>query len=177
MVRFVPYTNKDNGSEYWTLNKLVQRFYTSRFNRDPYHEPTEGEDIDNSKRYRMYGKEDVRELLELFFQYFQWVIVEENVSRVYLSEDISLIRESILPRVKPATQVDAICAGGDVKIGDYYVTPGKYTWKMWVQGDTFKKLKELSTNDPQMVKLRKELALTAKEKNDAKRDVKNESSK
>lgn len=173
----MPYINKDNGSEYWTLYKMVKRFYTSRFNRDPYREPIEGEDIDNSTRYRVYGMTAVRELLEIFIQYFQWVIIEENVSKVYLSDDLVLIRESILPRVKPATQVDVFCASGEVKDGDYYVTPGKYTWKMWVQGDTFKGLKELSLKDPQMERLRKELAPIAEEKNNAKRNTKNKSSK
>ena len=161
---------------YWSLKNLVHRFYTSRFNREPDCDLAEGEDIDNSRKFRMYNKGEVLELLELFCDFFQWVIVEENISKVYLSKDIYLIRESILPRVKRATQVDCICVGGDLNIGDYYVTHGKYTWKMWIGGDVYKRLKELASKDPQMIELRKEFDVIAEEKNSAKQDIKNEPS-
>ena len=152
----MPQINKKNNSQYWTLNTLVDRFYTSRFNRDNMHCLNAGEDIDNSRAYRVYNKGDVKELIQLFTDYLAWVINAENVSKIRLSEDIALIRETKTPKLKRANIVDEIITNGRVKAGQLYVTNGKYAWTMFLSGDTYEKMTELTTKDPELARLREE---------------------
>ena len=157
--------NQKNGSKYFTLNRLVDRFFKSRFNRDNLHDAAEGEDVNNSKLYRLYNKQDLLDISQLFAEFFEWVLNEENISRLYISNDLTLIRESTLPRVKYATPVDEMQLPGECKAGEYYITRGRYIWRMWVEGETFEKMKELSRRDPEFIKIREELIPEMEEKN------------
>lgn len=157
--------NKKNGSMYVTRNHLVDMFYVSRFNRDNLHDLVEGEDIDNSRHYRLYNKSDVKELMSLFFSFFEWVINAKNLSKIYLTDDITLIRESTLPRVKYATMVDEQHMPDECRAGEYYITRGRYIWRLWIEGETFQKMKELYSVDPEFIKLREDLIPEMEEKN------------
>lgn len=158
--------NKKNGSRYVTLSQLVDMFYVSRFNRDNLHGLDEGEDIDNSRKHRIYNKSDVKELMEIFFEFFEWAVNEKNIGKIYMTKNISFIRNSIMPRLKYATKMDEICLyGGGCKAGEYYITNGRYTWQMYVEGDMYQKMKELWEKDPEFVQKKKELIPELEEKN------------
>lgn len=157
--------NPKNGSKYITLIQLIDMFYVSHFNRDNMHDLAEGEDIDDSHLYRIYNKSDVKELMALFFQFFEWAINEKNIGKVYLTKDITLVRESTLPRVKYATVIDEQHLPGECKAGEYYITRGRYVWRLWIDGETFSKMKELQSRDPEFAKLREDLIPEMEEKN------------
>lgn len=158
-------TSKKNGSKYITLSKLVDMFYVSHFNRDNLHDLLDGEEYDNSRKYRLYNKVDVKELVDLFLEFFEWAINAKNISKIYLTRDITLIRESTLPRIKYATEMDVACTPDDCKVGEYYITRGKYMWRLWIEGDTFQKMKELWQKDPEFINKREELTPELEEKN------------
>lgn len=155
---------KKNGSVYITLNTLIDMFYVSRFNRDPMHDPGEGEDIDNSYKHRIYNKGDLKELMVLFMSFFEKAINDRNIGKIYLTKDITLIRESSLPRIKYANTMDEMYQP-NCKAGEYYITQGRYVWHMWLEGETFEKMREISSNDPEFVKKRQELIPVLEEKN------------
>lgn len=158
-------TTKKNGSIYITLNKLVDMFYVSRFNRDNLHDPAEGEDIDNSYKYRIYNKKDVKEMLAIFAEFFGWAINEKNISKLYITKDITLYRESVPPKIKYATKMDEVFKHGEVKAGDYYLTPGKYMWRLWIEGDTLDRMRELQESDSEFIRIKEELTPEMEEKN------------
>ena len=169
-VRFVPrpsYGNRSqkNGSLFLTTKQLTNMFYKSRFNRDNLHDLVPGEDIDDSYHYRIYNKTDLIELMALFCEFFEWAINAKNISKVYVTKDLTLERETVLPRVKYATPVDEQHTHGECKAGEYYVTPGRYMWKLWVDGDTFQKMKALQKKDPEILKIREQLIPEMEEKN------------
>lgn len=157
--------NPNSGARYVTLNQLVDMFYVSRFNRDNMHDLAEGENIDDSHKYRLYAKKDLKELIPLFVDFFQWVINEKNLGRIYLTDDIKLIRESTMPRLKYATGFDEQYDPTQCKAGEWYVTNGRYVWRLWIEGDTFKKMKELWMKDPEFIKKRAELRPEMEERN------------
>ena len=140
-------------------------FYTSRFNRDNLHDPAEGEDIDNSYKYRIYNKSDIKELMTHFLPFFEWAINAKNLSRIYLTDDITLIREATPPRIKYATTMDEKYAPGQCKAGEYYITNGRYSWKMWVEGETFERMRDLWMEDPEYTEIRDKLIPEMEEKN------------
>lgn len=148
-----------------TVNMLVDMFYTSRFNRDNKHDPAEGEDINNSRKYRLYNKKDVKELLALFCEFFQEALVEENLGKVYITDDLTLVRDATMPRPKYATTFDENYNPELCKAGEWYVTTGRYNWKLYVDGDTFKKLRQLWLKDPVLIEKREELKPVVEEKN------------
>ena len=160
----------DNGAKKWTLNSLVDRFYTSRFNRDNLHDPAEGEDIDNSRLYRLYNKSDVKELMHIFFEYFEWVVSEENLCKVYLTKNMSFIRETRLPTVKRANIVDEIRSPNRAKAGELYVTRGKYLWTIYFSGEPHEKQRELQFSDPEFIAKYEEL----QKKVDERKKIENE---
>lgn len=158
--------SKKNGSRYVTLSQLVDMFYVSRFNRDNLHGLDEGEDIDNSRKHRVYNKSDVKELMIVFMEFFEWVVNEKNLGKIYLSDNVTLVRESTPPRIKYATKMDELCKPeGGCKAGEYYVTCGRYVWQMWLEGDAFKKMKELWMKDPEFTDIREKLIPEMEEKN------------
>lgn len=161
----MPKTNKNNGSRYFTLNSLVDRFYTSRFNRDNKHGLSEGEDIDNSKIHRIYNKGDVKDLLHSFFDFFEWVINAENISKVYLTRNLLLERESKMPTVRRANIVDELRSPNRAKAGELYVTRGKYIWTLWLSGDAYEKMRELQHKDPEYMAKYAELQKSVDERN------------
>lgn len=159
-------TSKKNGSKYLSLSQIVDGFYPSRFNRDNLCDPDKGEDIDNSIKHRLYNKKDVKELMGLLAQYFEWAINTKNISRVYLTDNIMLIRDSKLPRIKYATDIDVKCLGEDkCKPGEYYITDGNYAWSMWLTGDAYKAMQALRDSDPEFIQVKKELQPLLEEKN------------
>ena len=157
--------SKKNGSRFITLSQLVDMFYVSRFNRDNLHDLVEGEDIDNSRKYRIFNKADVKELMEVFCDFFEWVINAKNIGKIYITKDISLVRESTLPRLKYATGMDEVYLPNECKAGEYYITHGRYMWRLWIEGDTFQKMKELWMKDPEFLKTREELTPEMEERN------------
>ena len=132
-----------SGSRSITINKLVDMFYTSKFNRDNLHDPAEGEDINNSRKYRLYNKKDVKELMSLFCEFFQYALIEENLAKIYITKDITLVRDTTMPRLKYANGFDEQYNPELCKAGEWYVTNGRYNWKLWIEGDTFKALREI----------------------------------
>ena len=160
-----PSINKKNGSQYWFLNRLIDRFYTSRFNRDSLCGLEEGEDIDNSRKNRLYNKSDVKEVLELFFKYLEWVIPEENIGKIYLSDCIEIERCPSLPRIKKANIVDVIMSNNRAKEGELYITYGKYNWRLNVTGEMFDRLREVQEKDPEFIERREELQKALDERN------------
>lgn len=166
----MPKTNKKNGSQYWTLNNLVDKFYTSKFNRDNMHDPAPGEDINDSRLYRIYNKSDVKDLIHLLADYFEWAIGEENVSKLYITDNITLERETRLPTVRRANIVDELRSPervktGEIKAGKLYVTRGKYAWVMNLTGGTFQKMRELQYKDPEFIEKYEELQKSVDERN------------
>ena len=168
----MPKQNKKNGSQYWTLNSLVDRFYTSRFNRDNMHDPAEGEDIDNSRMYRIYNKSSIKELLHTFFDFFEWVINEENLGRIYLSENMTLMRESKMPQIRRANIVDVLRSPDRAKEGELYVTRGKYIWTLFLSGNAFSRMRELQFRDPEFKEKYDELEIEAAERNKMEKERK-----
>lgn len=158
-------TNKNNGSKYWTLGELADRFYTSRFNHDEMHDWGEDEDIDNSRQHRLYNKGDTKNLIKKFAAYFEWVLCEENLSRIYITDNITLIRESKLPKVRRANRTDVIRRKGDVKAGEYYVTQGKYSWLMWTKGELMDRMREVQAKDPEFIERVEIKKIEAEERN------------
>lgn len=157
-----------------TMGKLVDMYFVSRFNRDNLHDPAEGEDIDNSRLHRIYNKKDIKELMSSFCEFFEWVINEKDISKIYISKNMSLIRESSPPRLKYATKFDEICTNNQCKAGEYYITNGRYNWKLWVEGETFEKMKNLWMRDPEFIRMREELVPEMEEKNkNARKDNNN----
>lgn len=170
MVRFVPlsengYQNKKNGSQYWYLNRMIDRFYCSRFNRDNLHGLAEGEDIDNSRSHRLYNKADIKELVHKFFDFMEWVIPEENLGKIYLSDNMTLVREPKLPMIRRANIVDVIKTKGLRKEREQYVTNGRYIWTLEVTGPMWDKLRELQEKDPEFIARREELQKKVEERN------------
>lgn len=157
--------SKKNGSKYWTLNRLVDRFYYSRFNRDNLHDPAEGEDINNSRSHRLFNKTDIKELLHLFFDYMEWAIPEENLSRIYLTDNMMLERTSRLPTVRRANIVDEIKTKGEKKSGELYVTYGRYIWTVEMTGDLWERQREVQAKDPEFIAKREELQKSVEERN------------
>lgn len=164
-MKFVPKSNKKNGSQYWTLNALVDRFYTSRFNRDNMHDPAVGEDIDNSRLYRIYNKRDVKELLHIFFDFFEWVINEENLGKIYLTDNLTLVRESKMPTIRRANIVDVLRSPDRAKEGELYVSRGKYLWTLFFSGEAFSRMRDLQFQDPEFKERYDSLEKEANERN------------
>lgn len=156
---------RKNGSQYITLNKLVDMFYTSRFNRDNMHDVAEGEDIDNSIKHRIYNKKDVKEMLAIFAEFFEWAINSKNISKLYITKNITLYRESVPPKIKYATKMDEVFKHGEVKAGDYYITPGKYLWRLWVEGEALDEMRKLQDTDSEFIRIKEELTPEMEEKN------------
>ena len=169
-MRFMPYNetgkiSKKNGSKYWTLNRMVDRFYCSRFNRDNLHGLAEGEDIDNSRSHRLFNKADIKELLHLFFDFMEWVIPEENLSKIYLTDNMMLNRSSKLPTVRRSNIVDQIKTKGLRPIGELYVTNGRYIWTLEMTGSLWERHREVQAKDPEFIAKREELQKSVEERN------------
>lgn len=161
----MPFTNKENGSQYWTLNYLGHRFYYSKFNRDNLHDLKEGEDINYSRMYRLYNKTDIKELLHHLADYLEWALVEENLGKIYITDNIELVRKPVLPYVRRANQIEEIVTKGGRKAGICYLNSGKYTYQLTVAGDLEEKLADLAEKDPQFIKKKEELQSVLEERN------------
>ena len=161
----MPVQDKKNGSYFWTLKELVRRFYKSRFNRDNYNDPKENENIDDSIYYRLYAKSDLLEIIENFMDFLEWVIVEENISRVYLTRNMKLVRESKMPLIRRANIIDQIKTKGRATAGEQYVTHGRYDWVVETSGELWHKLKEIQEKDPEFIAKREELEKVVEERN------------
>lgn len=157
--------NKKNGSIMLSLNQLVDLFYVSRFNRDNLHSLEDGEDIDDSRKHRIYNKSSVKELMALFVDFFEWVINAKNISKVRITNDITLIRESTLPKIRRANAFEEKAIKNGSKAGEYYITHGKYIWRLWIDGETYKKMSELRINDPEFIAEIEKLTPVMEEKN------------
>ena len=152
-------------SRYVTVNMLVDMFYTSRFNRDNMHDAAEGEDINNSRRHRLFNKKDIKELMSLFCEFFQEALIEENLGKIYITKDITLVRDTTAPRLKYANGFDEQYNPDLCKAGEWYVTTGRYNWKLWIDGDTFKRIKSHWMEDPMLIEKREELRPEMEERN------------
>lgn len=169
MVRFMPakapYVNKKNGAAHWSLARLVDRFYYSRFNRDNLCGLSEGEDIDNSRQHRLYNKADLEEVFKLFFEYLEWAIIEENLGKIRLTNNMDITRTSSKPKLKRANIVDQIKTKDRVKDREYYVTPGKYKYELNLNGEAWERIKALREKDPELTEIKKNLQKEADERN------------
>ena len=167
---FKHHTQDKSGGLYVTLNQLVKMFYVSRFNRDNMHDPAENEDIDNSRKYRIYNLVDVKELLNVFIEFCEWAFNEKNISRLYLSPNLTLNRESLGPKLKYATGLEEMYTNMGYKNGEYYITDGKYNWVLNVKGEPYTKMKELWLKDPVFAQKKEELRPIMEEKNAKSKD-------
>ena len=161
--------NKSGASKV-TINWLVDRFYTSRFNRDNMNSLSPGEDINNSRKHRLYNKKDIKDVISLFAEFFAWVITEENICNVSIVSGLNLIRDSQIPRIRKATKVDKRMmntVGEDVTPGKYYVTRGRYSWRMWLSGDMYKNMMRLWEKDSERIEAIERLVPEMEEKNRA----------
>ena len=156
-------------AKHYTINQLISRMYTSRFNRDMEVPLFKDEEFDNSKKSRIYNKKDMLDLIKLFFDFFEWVIVEDNVDYVRLSKNLYLRREPKMPKLKKANIVDKIMLGDEVEVGKYYATKGRYSWKMWTENEVFKSMQRLWEGDPERQRNLQELEVEV-EKWNAKRN-------
>ena len=161
----MPVQDKKNGSYFWTLKELIRRFYKSRFNRDNYNDPKENENIDDSIYYRLYAKSDLLEIIENFMDFLEWAIVEENISRVYLTKNIKLVRVSKMPLIRRANIIDEIKTKGRAKAGKQYVTHGRYDWVLEISGEPWYQLKKIQEKDPEFIAKREELEKVVEERN------------
>lgn len=161
----MPKLDKKNGSTFWTLKELVGRFYKSRFNRDNMHDPKENENIDNSMYYRLYTKGDILEIVQNFAQFLEWVIIEENIGRIYLTDNIKIKRESKMPNIRRANIIDQIKTKGRATIGEQYVTHGRYDWVLEITGDPWYQLRQIQEKDPEFIAKREELQKVVEERN------------
>ena len=150
----------------YTLNQLVDRFFKSKYNRDPYYPVEESEDINKSTKHRLFNKKAIKELMPLFAEFLEWVLIEDNVSHITVSSNISLVRDCILPMPKVANVVDARILGDRVEVGKYYATRGRYVWKMWITKDLYEKSMELWELDPARIKRAEELVDDIKKRNE-----------
>lgn len=149
----------------YTIKQLVGRFYRSKYNRD-YDVPlAEGEDENDSMKSRIYNKSDIKDLLELFIRFFEWVLVEDNIENVHLSKNMSLMRQAELPKIKMANVVDKRILGDKVEVGKYYATKGKYSWKLWISNELFQSMAELWEGDPDRQRKIQELAEEIEKRN------------
>lgn len=160
------YSNK-NGSQYLTIGEMGDLFYRSKFNHDPLCDFEEGEDPDNSTKHRLYNKKDVIAVMKAFFEFFGWAIADKNISRVYLANGLTLIRESRLPVLRKANLADVKRKNGSVELGEYYITQGKYSWKLWTEGEIMDRLKELQKTDPEFIAAREKKQIEIEERNKA----------
>lgn len=165
----MPFTNEANGSHYWNLNQLAHRFYYSRFNRDNMHDPKEGEDINNSRMYRLYNKSDIKELLHSFAEFLEWVIPEENLGKIYLTDNMVLVRRTQYPYIKRANDVIAAATqrGGREPMisGRSYIFSGKYVWNLDMSGELAEKMEEVMSKDPQFMAFKEKLQKELEERN------------
>lgn len=165
--------NKKNDSLRVTIPQLVDMFYRSRFNRDPLHGVATGEDIDNSTRHRIYNKKDINELMKLFAEFFEWVINAKNISKIYCTQNMHLDREPKYPMVKYATGLDERYTNNECTAGEYYITNGRYNWRLWLTGEPFEEMKKLWLNDPEFQQMKIDLIPLLEEKNKNVRERKN----
>lgn len=165
-MRSVAQHRKD-GSKSLTLKQLVGIFYTSRFNRDNFHDPAPGEDINHSIKYRMYNKSDVLELMRIFVDFLEDAFISENISKIMLSKELVLRRETRMPRIKRANQCDITNRKSDdgLKVGELYVTRGKYIWYLDFDGELLEKSRKIRDADPEIIKKKKELLKEIDERN------------
>lgn len=169
-VRFVPASKilgykRKNGSINISGKQLAYMFYRSKFNRDNLCGTEDGEDINDSCKHRLYTNEDLKEIMILFFDFLAWALTTKNLGRINITNDMSLIRMDTEPRVKYATTFDENVVKNGSKAGEYYITPGRYEWKIWFKDQAFEDLKNLWMNDPYFVKKREDLIPEMEEKN------------
>ena len=156
--------NKKTGALYVTMRQLAGMFYVSRFNRDNMHDLEEGEDIDNSRKHRIYNKGELEELMVVFGEFFEWAINKKNLQKVYISKGLTLERTSVFPRIKYASGFDAKI-NPDCVAGEYYITKGKYHWDLWLDKELYQEMQQLWLNDPAYLEKRQELIPELEEKN------------
>lgn len=149
-----------------SFNQFVDKFYRSKFNRDDREDLREGEDINNSSKYRLYSKDDVIELLTMLEKYLEWFLVNEDYDYIYLSKNLVLYRDLDFPRIKKANIYDVnICAKDDVKEGDFYVTHGRYNWMFLTANEIKKSLFDAVERDVRRNIVANDLEIVAKERN------------
>ena len=168
---------KKNGSVTITGKQLAYMFYRSKFNRDNLCGTEDGEDINDSCKHRLYANNDLKEIMNLFFDFLTWALTSKNISRVNFTNGMSLIREETEPRVKYITRYEQNVIKNGRKAGEYYITNGRYEWKLWFGGQSFEDLKNLWMNDPCFIKKREELAPILEEKNKNVREKNKDKSK
>ena len=147
---------------------MIDQFYTSRFNRDPAYPLLEGEDINNSKKRRIYSKKELKELAPIFMDFLVWVLLDCNVSKITFSEDLILWRESKLPSIKLANTVSMLNLkrfGMDVQPGEYFITLGKYKWHLMFRNELYDRLRQSMLFDPEFIAKREELTKIVEERN------------
>lgn len=159
--------HKKDGSKSLTIKQLVARFYTSKFNRDNLHDPAPNEDINNSMKYRLYNKTDVLELMRIFIDFLEYTFVTDNISKIMLSKDLAMRRETKMPRIKRANKCDITNRKIDdgLKEGELYLTRGKYVWYLDFGGELLESLRKLRDVDPVIIDKKKELQKEIEERN------------
>lgn len=156
---------EQNGYKQYTFKQIIQKFCYSRFNRDPYVPTAPGEDINNSRRYRLYNKADVMELFSLFVEFLEDLLKTESVEDISISSNLTLYREVELPKIKSVSSMDRKLKP-DIPEGDtYYITCGRYEYKLRYSGEVKEKLYEKWEEDPRRKKRVEELLPELEQKN------------
>ena len=163
-----PLTQEDlaNG-EYsnYTMKQIASKFYSSRFNRDPYVPVDEDEDVNNSRRYRLYNKDDIIELTRLFVEFFEDLISSENVESIHFSKNIVLLRDAKLPVLKNVTAMDRKMSPHIPKGDNFYVSRGRYVYQMDYRNEVRDGLDDLWEDDPRRKRRLEELMPECEKRN------------
>lgn len=164
-----PLTREDleNGNyKSYTMKQLASKFFSSRFNRDPYVPVDEDEDINNSRRYRLYNKDDIIELTRLFVEFFEELICTENIENINFSKNIVLYRDARLPLLKNVTAMDRKVSP-DIPEGDeFYISRGRYTYHINYRNEVRDGLDKLWESDPRRKRRLEELIPECKKRNE-----------
>lgn len=163
-----PLTQEDiaNGDyKSYTLKQLASKFYSSRFNRDPYVPVDEDEDINNSRRYRLYNKDDILELSRLFMEFFEELICSENVERVNFSKNFILFRDARLPMIKNVTAMDRAMSPNIPESDKFYISRGRYAYHVDYRNEVREGLDKLWEDDPRRKRRIDELTPECKKRN------------
>ena len=154
------------GYKHYTLKQIVRRFYYSRFNRDPYEPAVNGEDIDNSRKFRLYNKQDIEEVIKLFVDFLEWALAEDNIEDINLSTNLSLYRDVELPKIKFANEMDRRIKKNIPDGDNYYITSGRYIYRLRYTNEVKDRLHEKWLADPRYLNKVLELEPLCKQKNE-----------
>lgn len=154
----------------YTLKKLLSKFYASRFNRDPYVPADKDEDINDSRRYRLYNKTDIFEIFDQFLKFFEELISTENIEDISFGKNLKLYRDVELPKLKNVTSMDRKF-NSSIPEGDaFYVSRGRYVYKMKYLNEVKEGIDNMWNDDPRKKRRIEELIPRCEELNRKAKD-------